>query len=473
VDLHLRFLPALALLAPAAGLAQELRPQDAAQSAEQATGRTYDLTIEGAVALAQQRSFRTARATRSLKQSQLRFQNAKAQYLPTLTTSVGLNQQGRDYASAGSVYQYQLSSDSNFQATANANLSMPIDVGGVIHRQVRQAGVAQGIAAANVSDTALDVGLDVETSYLDALRAQNNADADEQVANEISGLLTRAGSNTTLTSFLQVELANAQQTAQSSRERSDTAQDGLKQMLRIPPEEHLRLTSNFRGRKQYVDRDGLLERALNDRPDVKSATLRVKQAATSIEQVSDSRKPTVRVGAFASQQFAGGTIYDGTYDRLRQEGGLVSVNVPLLQWDDGQLRRNQDIAHLQKDQADADLEELRERVAYDVRAQLLAVTRAENRIRNLPDPKAALQALNRAEQMLLTAPPETAQGLFAQVSNARQAWRSAETATADAYIDYNLAVFRLKRLIGDPNVVPTTASVSRIPLQTVGPVLER
>jgi outer membrane protein TolC len=222
-----------------------------------------------------------------------------------------------------------------------------------------------------------------------------------------------------------------------------------------------------------VDREGLLDRALNDRPDVQSAALRVKQAATSVEQVSDSRKPTVRVGAFASQQFAGGAIYDGSYDRLRQEGGLVSVNVPLLQWDDGQLRRNKDIAHLQKDQADADLEELRERVAYDVRAQLLAVTRAENRIRNLPDPKAALQALNRAEQMLLTAPPETAQGLFAQVSNARQAWRSAETATADAYIDYNLAVFRLKRLIGDTNNVSTTASVSHIPLQTVGPILER
>jgi hypothetical protein len=75
--------------------------------------------------------------------------------------------------------------------------------------------------------------------------------------------------------------------------------------------------------------------------------------------------------------------------------------------------------------------------------------------------------------MLLTAPPETAQGLFAQVSNARAAWRSAETATADAYIDYNLAVFRLKRLVGDTKDVPTTASVTHIPLQTVGPILER
>ncbi|MEO7276726.1 MAG: hypothetical protein ABIW33_01730, partial [Sphingomicrobium sp.] len=125
----------------------------------------------------------------------------------------------------------------------------------------------------------------------------------------------------------------------------------------------------------------------------------------------------------------------------------------------------------QRDQADADLEELRERVAYDVRQQLLAVNRAEDRIRNLPDPRQALTALQRAEQMLLSAPPETAQGLVAQVSNARQAWRSAETATADAYIDYNNGVFRLKRLIGDTDALSATPTASDIPVQTVGPSL--
>src|SRR5206468_811262 len=280
----------------------------------------------------------------------------------------------------------------------------------------------RGISAADVTNVALDVTLDVETSYLNALRAQNNADADERVAKEIEDLLARAGRTSAIANFLEVELANAQQTAQSSRENADNAQDGLKQILRVPPEAHLHLTTDFRGRKQPVERTGLLERALSRRPDVQSAQLRVKQAETSIQQASDSRKPTVRVGAFAYQQFAGGAVYDGRYDRLGQEGGVVNVSVPFVQWDNGQLRRNKEVARLQREQADADLEELRERVAYDVRQQLLAVTRAENRIRNLPDPKQALQALKRAEEMLLSAPPETAQGLVAQVSNARLAW---------------------------------------------------
>jgi outer membrane protein TolC len=439
------------------------------EEAEQASGRTYDLSIDDAVALAQQRSFKTARARRSLRQNELRYDNAKSQYLPKLTTSIGVNQQLRDLAAYGDTYAYQVSSLGQFQGTANADLSMPIDIGGVIRRQVRQADIWRGISADDVTNTALDVTLDVETSYLNALRAQNNADADERVAKEIEDLLARAGPKSALAGFLQVELANAQQTAQSSRENADNAQDGLKQLLRVPPDARLRLTSDFRGQKQPIEHDGLVARALKNRPDVQSALLRVKQAQTSIQQVSDSRKPTVRVGAFASQQLAGSAVYDGRYDRLRQEGGIVNVSVPFVQWDNGQLHRNKEVARVQREQADADLEELRERVAYDVRQQLLAVSRAENRISKLPDPKQALQALQRAEQMLLSAPPETAQGLIAQVSNARQAWRSAETATADAYIDYNNAVFRLKRLIGDTDAITTSTTATQIPVQTVGP----
>ena len=464
-----RFLLGLAILAPVPALAAELQGgPDKADAAVENSGKPYDLSIDDAVTLAQQRSFRTARANRSLRQNELRYDNAKSQYLPKLTTSVGLNQQARGLSSHGDTYAYQVSSLGQFQGTASADLSMPIDVGGVIRRQVRQADIWRDISAADVTNTALDVTLEVQTSYLNALRAQNTADADERVADEITQLLKRAGPQSSLGSFLQVELANAQQTAQSSRESADNAQDGLKQILRVPPEVRLRLTSDFRGRKQPVERNGLLERALDKRPDVQSAELRVKQAQTSVAQVSDSRKPTVRVGAFASQQLAGGAVYDGRYDRLRQEGGLVNVSVPFVQWDNGQMRRNKAVARIQREQADADLEELRERVAYDVRQQLLAVSRAENRIRNLPDPSKALQALQRAEQMLLSAPPETAQGLVAQVSNARQAWRSAETATADAYIDYNNAVFRLKRLIGDTDAVSTKTSVSEIPVQSVG-----
>lgn len=470
---RLRLLLCVTVLTSARAFAGEPRLAAIAkpEPGEDSTATTYNLSIDEAVALAQERSFKTARASRSLRQNELRYANAKSQYLPRLTTNVGLNQQASELASHGSTYAYEVSSLGQFQGSANADMSLPIDVGGVIRRQVRQADIWRGIAADDVTNTALDVTLDVQTSYLNALRAQNNADADEAVAKEIESLLARAGPKSSVANFLQVELANAQQTAQSSRENADNAQDSLKQILRVPPEVHLRLTSDFLGHKEPVERDSLLQRALKNRPDVKSALLRVKQAQTSIQQVSDSRQPSVRVGLFASQQLAAGAVFDGRYDWLRQAGGLLNISVPFVQWDNGQLRRNREVARIQREQADADVEELREKVAYDVRQQLLAVSRAENRISKLPDRKQALKALQRTEQMLLSAPSETAQGLVAQVSNARQAWRSAETATADAYIDYNNAVFRLKRLIGDTDYLSKTSSAGEIPVQTVGPAL--
>lgn len=413
----------------------------------------YELSLDDAVVLVQQRSFRTARARRGLDQSELRYGNARSQYLPRLNTNISGDQSARGYrydADRFDPVEQQLRSE--FRSAANADVSVPIDFGGVIKRQVRQADIARNISARDLANAMLDVTLEVQNSYLNALRAQNSADADEGVVAEIERLLARSGPDSPIASFLQVELANARQSAQNSRENADNAQDGLKQLLRAPPEAKLRLTTDFKDQKQPVGREGLLQRALGGRPDLQAALLRVQQAETSMQQAADYRKPSVRVGAFASQQLSGKTFYGGDLDKFRQEGGGLNIAVPFLQWDNGQLRRNREVARIQRDQAESDAQELKERIAYDVRQQLLAVTRAENRIRNLPDRRQALQSLQRAEQGLLSAAPETQQALLAQVSNARHAWRSAETATADAYIDYNTAVFRLKRLVGDGHV---------------------
>ncbi|MEO7277813.1 MAG: TolC family protein, partial [Sphingomicrobium sp.] len=220
MGLYLHFLfgiGALAATMPAAG-DPPLQASNGLESAGQPSTEPYDLGIDDAVALAQRRNFRTARAKRSLSVNTLRYDNARSQYRPSLTTSAGIKQEAHDYAWQGNTFAYQVSSLGQFQGTATANLSMPIDVGGVIHRQVAQADLWRQIASSDVTNTALDVTLDVQTSYLNALRAQNNADADEGVAKEIVDLLSRAGPKSTLANFLEVELANARQTAQSSRE---------------------------------------------------------------------------------------------------------------------------------------------------------------------------------------------------------------------------------------------------------------
>jgi outer membrane protein TolC len=77
---------------------------------------TYNLSIDDAVTIAQRRSFKTARANRSLRENELRYDNAKSQFLPKLTTSVGLGQQTRELATHGTTYAYQASSLGEFQS---------------------------------------------------------------------------------------------------------------------------------------------------------------------------------------------------------------------------------------------------------------------------------------------------------------------------------------------------------------------
>jgi outer membrane protein TolC len=236
----------------------------------------------------------------------------------------------------------------------------------------------------------------------------------------------------------------------------------------MPLETRLRLTTEMTHEPLQADGRNLLQKAMSLRPDVQQAQLRIRQAEISQRQVSDGRKPSVSIGGYLNKEMVGSDPLDGEGRRINNRGLGVNVKVPLAQFDGGQLARQKRIAGLQKEQAIADAEELKERVAYDLRQALLAVERAESRIESVPDKQQAFAALKRAEQQMLAAPDGQAQSLLAQVSNARNAWRSAETASADAYIDYNRALFRLKRTLGDVDSINETADTKLPEVPIVG-----
>jgi outer membrane protein TolC len=230
------------------------------------------------------------------------------------------------------------------------------------------------------------------------------------------------------------------------------------------------LTTSFTDRREAFEREDLLQRALVGRPDVQQALQRIRQAEIGVRQVHDQRKPTFRVGGFYNDQYSARSALsavNGT-DRFKNQGVGINLNMPILHFDNGQLSRQKKIAQLQREQSTADAEELQERVGYDLRQAMTAVERAENRLKTLPDRDKAYLAMQRAEQSMLGAPPEQAQALLAQVSNARSAWRSAETASADAFIDYNSAIFRLKRLVGERHLRDEVGDAgAQIPLVSV------
>ena len=423
------------------------------------------LSLEEAVRIGVARSFRAARAKRNEAVADLRGRNARSGYLPRLDAGLSAEHTHRSYAEQGVDYDPYAGRD--FRGGLNSSLWLPIDVSGVVKRQVAQAETQEQISANEVSQTKLDLAFDVQNNYLNALRAQQNVTADERMVQQIADLLDRSRNRAPgVVPFLEVELGNAQQSLTSSRTNADEAQDGLKQSLRMPLETKLRLTTEMTHDSQPDMNGDLLRQAIETRPDIRQARLRVRQADISARQVTDSRKPSVSVGGYLNQDIVGADPMDHDRRRISNRGLGVNVKVPIAQYDGGQLGRQKRIAGLQKEQAQADSEELKERVAYDLRQALLAVERAEARIKSVPDKQQAFAALKRAEEQMLAAPDGQAQSLLAQVSNARGAWRSAETASADADIDYNRALFRLKRTIGVVDGVeePSSSATAAVPI---------
>lgn len=79
---------------------------------------------------------------------------------------------------------------------------------------------------------------------------------------------------------------------------------------------------------------------------------------------------------------------------------------------------------------------------------MIGIDRARSRIEQAPDAMQASQALQRAEEAMLSASPRDAPALLAQVSNARQNWRSSVILKYDSLAAFYGEYVRLQRTLG-------------------------
>jgi outer membrane protein TolC len=196
--------------------------------------------------------------------------------------------------------------------------------------------------------------------------------------------------------------------------------------------------------------DRLIKVAVENRNDLKQSQIRLQQARIAKVQATDSRKPSLRATAFASQSYNGDTIKlrGENHGRTRNAAAVLSFHLPLFQHDGGSLAANRNIATIQAEQAMADAEEAAERAETEINQVLIGLKSAEERLRRLPDAAQARQSLAQAELQLLSASPSDAPALLAQVTNARQNWRSAVVSRSEAMTDFYTNYYRLQRSIG-------------------------
>jgi outer membrane protein TolC len=421
------------------------------------TGEAFNLSIDEAVEVGLERSFRVQRSNRSERMTDRRVDNARAGLRPRFDVSGLVSQDQRYLDHQGAVYDYNQGRPS-FHTSANATASIPFDISGVTRRQIRQAEFSHQLSELDLAQVSIDIATEIRTHYVHALRAQEQVRAEEEYVALTSHLLQQALlQQSGVAPFLETERDNAVQSLESMRTSADLTMSNLRQALRLPRDTPINLTNGLPETQQVPSMDMLLETAARNRNDLKQAQVRLDQARLARQQAMDSRRPNLSVNAYAIQSLTGRSPYvfyekDRDYGRTLNTGVALNLRVPLIQYDGGVLRNNRQIADIQAEQALADAAEAMERAENEITQILIGLNRAQQRLASLPDPAQARSSLERAESLMLAASPSDAPALIAQVTNARQNWRSAVVSRNEAMTDYYSNFFRLQRATGTEEI---------------------
>ena len=446
----LKFLIPLAIGTPAI-LAAQVPAQVPAESEQPAS---VSLSMEEAVETALERSYRVQRSNRNEQIAERRVDVARAQNRPRLDIGLGAGQNQSYFDFRGNAFSFNRA-EPQFYADANASASLPLDISGVTRRQIRQSRYSHESSKLDRDQAALDVSTDVRAAYTPSLRSQQAVRADEEYLAQIDAVVERARTRQpSVVPFLETERSNALQTLQSSRTTADLSMQSLRLLIHVPRSTKLILTTDLPAAPaQLPATDALLDLAIRNRVDLRQSVIRLEQARLAAVQASDSRRPRLGITAYGSQRLNDELPNFRNFDgRTRSAGIVITGSMPIFVVDGGQLRNQRRITEIQAEQALADREEATERAENEINQVMIALTSAQQRLRNLPDVEQALAALSRVENLMLAAPADDAPGFVAQVTNARQNWRQAVVSRNEATADFFSSFYRLQRAVGTETI---------------------
>ncbi len=407
------------------------------------------LTMEDAVDIGTRGSFQLQRSRRNGQIAKERVGGAKAELGPRLDLTLGADQSQRYYDFQGT-YDYNQAAP-QFQTALGASASYDLDISGIHKRQLQQVRLSEQASALDVTQTTVDVAAEIRTNYVQALRSQQHVYADSDYLELLDSLIARARmAQPSVLGFLESERSNAAVALEQSKQNADITLSSLRQTLRLGTHQPLTLTTSLPSPAPLPNIGRLLNIAYGNRNDLKQSEIRLKHARIAKTQATDSRRPSLRVSAFATQSVTGDTVTlaGGNHGRARSAGALVSFVLPIFTYDGGQLAANRNIASIQAEQAVADAEEAKERAETEINQTMIGLNRVRERLKKLPDVEQARQSLSQAEQQMLAAPAKDAAGMLAQVTNARQNWKSSVLSRSDALTSYYIDYYRLQRSLG-------------------------
>jgi outer membrane protein len=237
-------------------------------------------------------------------------------------------------------------------------------------------------AAEDVAATREQVRLQVDRAYFGVLQAQAVLDVAKQTADTRQLLLDRVEvlaanklkSDLDVT-FTRVAVENGKLLLQSAQNGVDDAMAALSAALGLQQPERFRLADvSAAGTQESMQLDGLIGRALRNRPDLASLRDQLRAAARYARAERDARLPTIAaIGA------AGGSVSHDVRLPGDYSAGGIEISVPLFSG--GLFRAREREAELRARAASESLRSAEDDAARDVRIALSNLMNARERMR--------------------------------------------------------------------------------------------
>ena len=353
--------------------------------------------------------------------------------------------------SSTSYYVRGLGSTLNTQgATAGVGVTQPIYSGGRLRAQTALAGLTAQAAAEEVQATRQQLVVETDQAYWQTVALHEQVVLSERNCAQLQvfarDLTTKLAAGLAYKADVlraQVQLREAEVQLLRTRDNQYQSQLLLRQLIGRPAGDSLRLTESLEGAFPVVSPADYAARALTQRPDLRRLALSSQADSLQIDVARSARRPQVNasVNALYLRQKPGFLLPDRNYTPAY---ALLSVNVPLVHWQENRLLEAQ--RRYQAEAGQADLTEARQQVTLEVSRDLLRLNQAARRIE--------LQALTvvQAQENLRLNDNRFRAGLLSLVDllDAQTLGLRAATELVDAKTDYRIAEAALARAIGEP-----------------------
>lgn len=405
------------------------------------------LTLRESIELARRQSVVIHSATEGVAAAESGRKAARADFFPVFNTSYDYTRLNKDPEMEILGHKYVMGTRDNY--TWSLSVTQPVFAGGKILRNYEINDLASQIARTEEGTTVQNIDQEVKEAYFDILKAERMLAVALQSVEQLKSHRDTAQSfydvgiipkNDLL--YAEVQLASGQQNLVKAENAVAVAKARFNAVLRRPVIASVEVEDILAYRPMGRSLEECLEMALENRPEILSRTLGIKQAEKGVSLAKGDYYPSVNLVGNYSRAGDTPSVSGSPYEE--KESWYVAAVASWNFWEWGRTKYNVDVSKSRLVQAQDSMVNLKDLIALDVKNTYLYVHEAEKHI--FVAEKAIEQAeenfrINRErykEQVATSTDVIDAETLLTQT----------KSDYSNALSDYNIAIARLERSIG-------------------------